>query len=356
METKENIHIQRNSRSRVSETDFDRLEFGAVPTDHMLVAKYAGGRWQEARIEPFRDLQLSPFTLVLHYAQTIFEGLKAFRMEDGNICLFRPEQNWARMNRSAERMCLPKLPRSLFMEGLEQLIRLDHAWVPRGRDKALYIRPLLFASEARLGVKAADECLFLIVCSPVPEIYPAPLRVKVETHYVRAAPGGTGAAKCGGNYAGALYPTMLAKEAGFDQVLWTDARQHQFIEESGTMNVGFIVDDTLFTPPLSDSILAGITRDAIVRLAPEVGLTVREEEIAISRLRGWLENGRLQEAFGMGTAAVVAPFREITVEGEAYSIGTPEDGYAQRLKEQLNDIRYGRREDRFNWNYVIELG
>ncbi len=355
MQNKTNIHIEQARHSRISEVDFDRLEFGLMPTDHMLVAKYEAGRWGEVRIEPFRDLQLSPFTLVLHYAQTIFEGLKAFRMEDGNICLFRPEENWARMNRSAERMCLPKLPLALFMEGLDALVRLDHTWVPTGKDKALYIRPVLFASEARLGVKAAEECLFLIVCSPVPEIYPEALKVRVETHYARAARGGTGAAKCGGNYAAALYPTLLAKEAGFDQVLWTDARQHEFVEESGTMNVAFVVDDSLFTPPLSDSILPGITRDAILRLAPDVGLTVREEGVSLDRLKRWIESGRLKEAFGMGTAAVVAPFQAISMEGEAYAVDTPEKGYAQKLKKRLNDIRYGRQEDPHGWNYIIEV-
>ncbi len=349
-----NLDVSRTKQSRLDEVDFENLEFGAIPGDHMLIARYRHGEWEDARIEPFHDLRLSPFALVLHYSQTIFEGLKAFRMDDGRINVFRPDRNYERMLRSAERMCLPEIPRDLFIDGMMQLISLDRAWVPRQKDMALYIRPFLFASENKLGVKPADECLFMIVTSPVPPFYPRPLKVRMETHFVRAAPGGTGAAKCGGNYAGALYPAKLAKEDGFDQVIWTDACHHQFVEESGTMNLMFVIDGKVVTPPLSDSILAGITRDTLLTLARDLNIPAEERPISVEEVRTALRNGRLTEAFGAGTAAVVAPIEQITIGEEDFRLNVTADKTMFRLRAALDDIRMGRVADRYGWNWVVE--
>lgn len=349
-----NFEITKTTKSHLSEVNFEKLEFGAVPADHMLIAKYNRGQWEDARIEPFHDLRLSPFALVLHYSQTIFEGLKAFRMDDDRINIFRPDQNYERMLRSAERMCLPAIPRDLFMDGMKQLIALDHAWVPRKKEMSLYIRPFLFASEGKIGVKPGDECLFMIVTSPVPPFYPRPLKVRMETHYVRAARGGTGAAKCGGNYAGSLYPAKLAKQAGFDQVIWTDGVSHQFVEESGTMNVLFVIDGKVVTPPLSDSILAGITRDSLLTLARDLGIPVEERPVSVEEVRTALRNGRLTEAFGAGTAAIVAPLEQITIGEEDYRLEVSPDKIMFRLKNALEDIRMGRTEDKYGWNHVVE--
>lgn len=349
------IQIIRTKASRLPTVDFNHLEFGKVPTDHMFVVRYAGGAWQEPRIEPFADLRLSPFALVLHYAQTIFEGLKAFRMDDGRINVFRPERNAERLNQSAVRMCMPTLPAELFLEGMDELLRIDEGWVPPSDKGSLYLRPLMFATEPKIGVKAADEYLFLILASPVGDFYDHPLRVRVETHFVRAAKGGTGAAKCGGNYAGSLYPAMLAKKDGYDQVLWTDGRNHEFLEESGTMNVGFIIDGKLITPPLSDSILPGITRDSVLTLAPALDLETEEYPITVAELEDALRSGRLTEGFGIGTAAVITPFREIAVGDHHYPLTIREDSTAYRIKSYLNDLRMGRRKDPYGWNHIVSL-
>jgi branched-chain amino acid aminotransferase len=354
METTTVVNIHRTGQSRLPASGPDLSEFGRTPTDHMFIARYAGGEWGEARIEPFQDLRLSPFTLALHYAQTIFEGLKAFRRADGRVSIFRAEANWERMNFSAARMCMPSIPRELFMEGLIELTRLDQDWTPVEEGAALYLRPFMFASDARLGVHVGREYLFLIVATPVREIYPHPLKVKVELKYARAVKGGTGAAKCGGNYAGALYPTMLAQREGFDQVLWTDGRYHRFIEESGTMNVMCVIDDKLVTPPLNDAILAGITRDSLLNLARDMDIPVEERPLSVAELESTLADGRLTEAFGVGTAAVVAPIQEIAVRERRYSLSPRLDNVMFRLKRRLNDIRTGKLEDTRGWNWVID--
>lgn len=345
------ISVSTQKEREVKETR--SIPFGVQPTEHMFIAEYKNGQWQNARITPFADLTMSPFALCLHYGQTVFEGMKAFMMQDGRINIFRPEKHLDRFNKSLVRMCMPEVPKGLFIEALHQLVQLDSSWVPEEEDGALYLRPFVIASEERLGVKAADEYLFLIVCTPAYQYYTQPLKVKVETEFIRAAQGGTGAAKCGGNYGGALYPTKLAREQGYDQVIWTDAKSHEFIEESGTMNLMFVIDGVLTTPPLSGTILDGLTRDSLLTIAEQKGISVDVRPLSYKEIKAALESGKKVEAFGTGTAAVIAPIQTIAMEGKEYECYIAEDATMYQLQKELFNIRRGLVEDKNNWNYII---
>ncbi|MBS1690157.1 MAG: branched-chain amino acid aminotransferase [Bacteroidetes bacterium] len=334
-------------------TDTKSIPFGKVPTEHMFIAEYRNNKWSNPRIVPFSHLVLSPFALCLHYGQTVFEGMKAFMMQDGRINIYRPDKHYERFTKSLDRMCMPAVPKDLFTEALHQLVQLDSNWVPEEADGALYIRPFMIASEDRIGVKVSDEYLFMIVCSPAYQYYAKPLKVKIENRFVRAADGGTGAAKCGGNYGAAFYPTQQAREAGYDQVLWTDSRHHEFIEESGTMNVMFYIDNVLITPPLSGTILDGVTRDSLLTLAREKGIQIQERPISYTEIQMALEDGKRVEAFGAGTAAVIAPIETIGVGNKHYNCYIGEDALMYRLQEELYNIRKGITEDKHNWNYII---
>ena len=354
MEILSEIPVKRSYRSRIMEVDFKHLEFGKYVSDHMLVCDYKNGEWQQPAIVPYANLSLSPAALGLHYGQTVFEGMKAFRMQDGRINIFRLNRHYERFVRSLDRMCMAAPPEELFREGLLQLVSLDKGWVPKQTGSSLYIRPFVFATEARFGVKVSDEYRFLIITGPVPELYTQPIKVKVETRYVRAAKGGTGFAKCGGNYGGAYYPTQQARKEGYDQVLWTDAMENRFIEESGMMNVMFVIGGELVTPPISDSILDGITRDSLLTIAKQMGYTISERRILVDELKSGFANGSLTEAFGAGTAAVVAPIGTIGIEGENHNLPvySPES-LLYRIKARLQDIRLGLAEDSYGWNTVI---
>lgn len=354
MEMLATIPVQKVRQSRLHEVDFDRLEFGKYISDHMLVCDYAYGSWGEPSIVPYANLSLSPSALALHYGQTVFEGMKAFRMRDGRINIFRIDKHYDRFAKSLERMCMAVPPKEVFTEGLLQLIALDKNWVPAKKGDALYLRPFLFASEARFGVKIAEEFRFITFTGPVPSLYADPIRVKVETHYVRAAKGGTGAAKCGGNYGASFLPTLQARQEGYDQVIWTDGRENKFIEESGTMNIMLVIDNKLVTPALSDSILDGVTRDSLLTLANDMGYVTEERPVTVAELENGLQSGSITEAFGAGTAAVVAPIQTICINGKDYQL--PEynsDKLLFRLKEQLEQVRTGELPDVHGWNYVI---
>lgn len=334
--------------------DSKSVPFGAQPTEHMFISEYKDGKWQNSRIEPFHTLTLSPFTLSLHYGQTVFEGMKAFYMQNGNINIFRPEKHFERFNKSLNRMCMANVPKELFMEALHQLVQIESNWIPKEEDGALYIRPFMISTEERIGVKISDEYLFMIVAAPAFQYYNKPLKVKVETKFTRAAEGGTGAAKCGGNYGAAFYPTKLAKEEGYDQILWTDGKQHEFIEESGTMNAMFYIDNTLITPPLTGSILDGVTRDSLLTLAKDMGIKTEERPISYKEIKQALDAGKRVEAFGAGTAAVIAPIETIGIEGEQYKCYTGEDAMMYRLQKALYDIRKGNAPDTHKWNYIVK--
>lgn len=354
LELSVDISIQSIKHSRIREIDFNDLEFGKYVSDHMLVADYADGEWHQPGILPFTNLSLSPATLALHYGQTVFEGMKAFRMHDGRINIFRIDKHYERFVRSLDRMCMAIIPKNIFVEGLMKLIELDRNWVPSQPGSSLYIRPFMFASEARFGVKVAEQFRFVIFTGPVPALYPQPIRVKVETGYIRAAKGGTGFAKCGGNYGGAFYPTQQARSEGYDQVLWTDAGENKYIEESGMMNVMFVINDVLVTPPLSDSILDGVTRDSLLTVADSLGINREVRPVSINELeKAFIEN-TITEAFGVGTAALVAPIKTIFINGIDYELPAYNNKELMlKLKQQLDDLRRGLEPDLHGWNYII---
>jgi branched-chain amino acid aminotransferase len=352
--TVQTISVQRIQQSRLQEIDFTNLGFGNHISDHMFLADYADGKWGPGAVIPYGPLPMTPAILSLHYGQAVFEGMKAFRMSDGKVTIFRPQRHSKRLNQSLERMCMPSVPEDYFIEALKAVIKTDEKWIPTSEGSALYLRPVVFASESRLGVKISDEYKFVILTSPVGPYFTKPVRVKVEETYVRAAEGGTGFAKCAGNYGGAFYPTQLARQQGFDQVLWTDARDHQYIDESGAMNVMFVLNGTLVTPKLTSSLLDGVTRDSILTLANELGMEKEERKVSVAELKEGFEKGTLTEAFGVGTAAVVSTIAVINIHGKDYTL--PEDqptSFQQRVKKKLNNIRMGTEPDMYGWNYII---
>ncbi|MEP6700036.1 MAG: branched-chain amino acid aminotransferase [Bacteroidota bacterium] len=354
MELLTGITVRKTNHSKIHEVDFNDLEFGKYVSDHMLVCDYADGEWQQAAIVPFANLSLNPATLALHYGQTVFEGMKAFRMHDGRINIFRIDKHYDRFVKSLERMCMAVPPKEIFMEGLIKLVETDKAWVPKQLGSSLYLRPFIYASEARFGVKISDQYRFIIFTGPVPELYAKPIKVKVETNYVRAAKGGTGFAKCGGNYGGAYYPTKLAREQGYDQVLWTDGMENKFIEESGMMNVMFVINDILVTPPLSDSILDGVTRDSLLALANGLGYPTEVRRISLEELEKAFRNKTITEAFGAGTAAVVAPIQTININEMDYHLPQySSESLLNRIKLKLEKLRTGLEEDMYDWNYIV---
>lgn len=355
MEVTTHIPVTRVKRSRIGEVDFDQLEFGKFISDHMLVCDYANGEWQQPQVVPFTNLSMSPSTLALHYGQTVFEGMKAFRMHDGRINVFRPGRHYDRFVRSLDRMCMAAPPREIFSEGLLKLIELDKAWVPKQSGYALYLRPFVYASEARFGVKVSDEYRFIVFTGPVPELFAKPIRLKVETGYIRASRGGTGFAKCGGNYGGAFYPTQEARKQGYDQVLWTNGREDDpCIEESGSMNIMFVIDNVLVTPSLSDSILDGVTRDSLLTLAADMGISVEERPVSVAELEKAFRAKTITEAFGAGTAAVVAPVQTIHINGIDFHLPQySHENVLFKVKQKLERIRTGLEEDTKGWNTII---
>lgn len=349
------IAVERVKQSRLVDTDLDNVKFGRAFSDHMFVMDYADGAWQEPSIIPFGDLTMSPATLVLHYSQTIFEGLKAYRSAEGEVRLFRPKDNIARMNRSAERMCMPAIPEDLFLEGMRELVALDSGWIPNGPEASLYIRPFMYASDDYIGVRPSDRYRFIIFTCPVRSYYNEPVRVKIETKYSRAFPGGTGETKCGGNYAGGLYPARMGQEKGFHQLVWTDGLTHQYIEESGTMNIFFNIDGTLVTPSLDGTILKGVTRDSILRLARDQGFKVEERKVAVTEIVDNARSGKLISAFGAGTAATIAHISTIAWEDEVFELRPIEERrLSLSVERALDDIRYGRIADPYGWMVPVK--
>lgn len=354
METIMKIHTTKTKNTKLNNVDWNNLEFGKHISDHMLICDYENDEWKEASIVPLQNLSLSPVALALHYGQSIFEGMKAFSMQDGRINIFRMEKHHERLNRSLERMCMPALPYEIFSEALTQLVQLDRDWVPRGEGTALYLRPFVFASEGKFGVKIADEYKFIIVTGPVPALYQKPIRVKVERQYIRAAKGGTGYAKCAGNYGGVFYPTQIARKEGFDAVIWTDAVHHEYLEESGVMNLMFVIDGKLVTPPLSDSILDGVTRDSLLQIAYDKKIPVEERPVSIKEIIQAFKDKTITEAFGAGTAAVVAPMSEISIDNISYHLpAISTNAIMLQLKEELENIRSGKSNDVHHWNCII---
>ena len=354
METLTGIKINKTAHSKIREVDFNNLEFGKHVCDHMLVCDYYRGKWHQPQIVPYANLSLPPTSLALHYGQTVFEGMKAFHMHDGKINIFRIGRHYERFVKSLERMCMAVVPEEIFTEGLMQLIKIDRAWVPVQEGSSLYIRPFVYASEAKFGVNISSEYRFVIFTGPVGPYYAKPLKVKVETDYIRAAKGGTGFAKCGGNYGGAFFPTHLARQQGYDQVLWTDAAENRFIEESGTMNVMFVMNNSLVTPPSSDTILDGVTRDSLLALAKDMNFIIEERKVSIDELEKAFTDKSITEAFGAGTAAVVAPIQLIHINGKDFQLPAfNPNNIADILKRKLQMIRIGEEPDIHNWNFLL---
>jgi branched-chain amino acid aminotransferase len=333
--------------------------FGRIFTDHMVTIRYADGKgWYDARVEPRGPIPLDPATAVLHYAQEIFEGLKAYRAVDGGVTLFRPQANARRFRQSAERMAMAPLPEELFLASLDELVRIDRDWIPATEDGSLYLRPFMFASEVFLGVKPSSEYLYTVIASPVGSYFKGgvqPVSVWISSEYTRAAPGGTGAAKCGGNYATSLLPHAEAVEQGCDQVVFLDAVQRRYIDELGGMNIFFGYDDgTLVTPPLTGTILPGITRESVITLARDAGHQVVERPYSLDEWRADAASGRLREAFACGTAAVITPIGTVKSADGAFTVADGGTGeLTRRLRTQLVDIQRGRAEDRYGWVHRV---
>ena len=346
------ITIRKTEHSKLSQVDFDNIIFGRIFSDHMMIADFVDNEWTDSRIVPFAPLKMSPANVTLHYGMSIFEGMKAFRGDDGRVLLFRPQDNARRLNISAKRMCLAEVPEELFMEGLIELISLDSEWVPKQQGTSLYIRPFVFATDEYIGIKPSDTFKFMIITSPVGPYYEEPVRVMIETKYSRAVQGGTGFAKASGNYGGSLYPAKLAREQGYHQLIWTDAKEHKYIEESGTMNVLFLLDDTLVTAPVGDTILDGITRDSVLTLARDMGVNVEERKVSVDEVVESAKTGKLKEAFGCGTAATIASISNIGLAGEDYALPT-EMPLANQIRQALSDIKCGRVDDKFGWTLAV---
>ncbi len=348
------IKITKTQNSRLQQTDFDNLPFGKIFTDHMLVADYADGEWKNFEIIPYGEIGLSPAISSLHYGQSFFEGIKAYRHADGTVSIFRPDKNAKRFNKSAERLCMPELPEDMFLQALAAVVDIDREWVPAQANHALYIRPFMFATDPFLGVTPSSTYKFMILLCPVGPYFSKTLRVKIETFYTRSAEGGMGYAKSSGNYGGSMLPAKKATEEGFDQLIWTDAKNHEYIEEMGAANVIFVLDGKIVTPSTRDTILDGVTRDTVLALAREWGLPVEERRVSVSEIVEGAKNGKLTDAFGAGTAATIAPVGSISFNGEEYFLSDPKErDFSQRLLKEMNAIKYGDVADAHGWNYIV---
>ena len=349
--TVNNIHISKTENSRLSSVDFDNLPFGKIFSDHMFEMDYADGKWGTPTIVPFGHLDIHPATSALHYGQAIFEGLKAQKGENGEVLIFRPDKNAKRFNESAKRMCMAEVPEELFLEALKTLIDLDRDWVPSNEGQSLYIRPFMIATDDYVGIRPSEKYKFLIITCPVGAYYADPVKVKIETYYTRAAEGGVGKAKAAGNYAASLYPAKLAANDGFRQLIWTDAKTHEYIEEAGTMNVVFVINDTIITPDESkDTILEGVTKRSVLQIAQDWGYKVEERPVRVDEVIAAINNGTLQDAFGAGTAATIAPISHIGYEGTTYELPAVDSReFSNKVKDYITQYKKGQVEDKFNW-------
>jgi branched-chain amino acid aminotransferase len=344
------VKIDKTAQSRIHLCDFENIQFGTIFSDHMLKIDYKDGEWQQPHILPYGEIMLSPSLSALHYGQSIFEGMKAFKDQEGRPQLFRPTDNHKRLNKSAARMAMPSIPEDLFINGLKALIEVDKDWIPTKEGSALYIRPFMFATDDFVGVRPSKTFSFITFCCPVNSYYPKPINVLVEQKYVRAFEGGVGATKVSGNYGLSMLPTQEAQQKGFDQIIWTDGREHQFVEESGTTNLFFAIGDKVITPALDGTILEGVTRDSCIQLLKHKGIEIEERKIPISEVIAAAEAGILKDAFGTGTAALIAKIASISYNGKRYELPPAEDRYVSNLLyNELEAIRTSRVEDPFGW-------
>ena len=353
------INITKAERSKLQDINLDNIPFGHFFTDHMLEADFEGGDpiaigWKNVEIKPYQPLLLSPSAAVFHYGQAIFEGIKAYKNQKGEAFIFRPHENFKRFNISAERMQMPTLPEELFIGGMRKLIELDKNWIPQRHDYSLYIRPVMFSSDEIIGVRPSDNYKFLIILSPTGPYYSAPMRIYVEEKYVRAVEGGVGYAKAAGNYAAAMYATAQAKKQGYDQVLWTDAFEHKYVQECGTMNIFFIIDDKALTPDLSSgTILDGVTRQSAMTLLTDMGYKVEERPVSIHEVIEAYKAGKHVEAFGTGTAATISLIKELRYKDFVMNFDVSKWKAGPTLKTWMTEIREGLREDKYQWMWKV---
>ncbi|NCT10972.1 MAG: branched-chain amino acid aminotransferase [Flavobacteriia bacterium] len=350
---KTQIEIQRIEKSKIDSVDFSNLPFGSVYSDHMLECNFKDGAWQKPVIKPFTSISLDPSAKIFHYGQSIFEGMKAYKDDAKNILLFRPTDNWKRFNKSAERLMIPKIPEEIFMEGLKALLRVDSEWIPRNPGSSLYVRPFMFATGTGFHASPADEYKFIIATAPSGAYFAGKVNVLIEEKYARAANGGVGFAKAGGNYAAQFYPTQLAIEKGYNQVIWTDDNTHQFIEEAGAMNIFVRINDTLITSPTSDRILDGITRKSILQIAEDEGIQTEVRKISVGEVVEAAKDGNLLEMFGAGTAAVISPISSFGYQENDFDLPVLENSFASKLKKKITDIQTNKASDPYGWRVIV---
>ena len=347
------IEIQRIEKSKIASVDFNNLPFGSVYSDHMLACDFKNGAWQTPIIKPFAPISLDPSSKIFHYGQSIFEGMKAYKDAENNTLLFRPLDNWKRLNKSAERLMIPQIPEEIFMEGLKELLKVDNDWIPTNDGSSLYIRPFMFATGSGFHASPANEYKFIIATAPSGAYFAGKVKVLIEEKYARAANGGVGYAKAGGNYAAQFYPTQLAMDKGYNQVIWTDDNTHQFIEEAGAMNVFIRIDDTLITSPTSDRILDGITRKSILQIAEDAGIQTEVRKISVGEVVEAAKNGNLKEMFGAGTAAVISPIAGFGYQENDYELPVLENSFASQLKKKITDIQTNKVADPYGWRIFV---
>ena len=349
----EKIKITRTEKSKIFNVDFNNFSFGSVFTDHMFECDFINGNWINPTIKPYQPISIEPSASVLHYGQAIFEGMKAYKDENDEVWLFRPDQNFERINKSAVRMAIPEFPKELFYEALIKLINIDRDWVMHGEGRSLYIRPFVIGNEYAIQAVPSKNYKFMIICAPATLYYTKKLKVLVADKFSRAASGGVGFAKAAGNYAGQFYPTKLANDEGFDQVIWTDANEHSYLEEAGTMNIFFRIDDSLITAPTTDTILDGVTRKSLIQIAKDNGINVEIKKLKVEELKNAAKNGSLKEIFGAGTAAVVSQINAFQHKGELFELKEMDNSYAEKLKSNLVGIQTNQLADRHNWRYKV---
>jgi len=348
-----NIKIELTKNSKIDTVDFNNLPFGSILSDHMFVCDFKDGKWQNSTIQPYAPIQLDPSAKIFHYGQSIFEGMKAYKDTDNNTLLFRPLDNHKRLNKSAERLVIPQVPEDIFMNGLKKLLEIDNAWVPTNEGSSLYIRPFIFASGNGFHASPADEYKLIICTAPSGAYFSGKIKVLIEEKYARAANGGVGFAKAGGNYAAQFYPTQLAVERGYQQVIWTDDNTHEYIEEAGAMNIFIRINDTLITSPTSDRILDGITRKSILQIASDENIAIEERKITVTEVVAAAKNGSLKEMFGTGTAAVISPISGFGYKNEDFDLPEFDNTFASLLKKRITDIQTNKVEDPYGWRMII---
>lgn len=348
------IQVTKVERSKLNELALENLPFGKYFTDHMLEADYEGGKWVNVEIKPYQPLLLEPSLAAIHYGQAIFEGIKAYKDEAGNAFIFRPYDNFKRFNLSAERMNMPGVPEEIFIEGMRRLIEVDKNWIPAKKDHSLYIRPFMFSNDGVLGVRPSEKYKFLIILSPTGPYFPKPMKILVEEKYTRAAPGGVGFSKNAGNYGGSMLAATEAQQQGYDQVLWTDAFEHKWLQEVGMMNVFFIIDNVAITPSLDEgTILNGVTRSSVITVLKEMGIKVEERKISIDEVIAAHKAGKLQEVFGTGTAATIAMIQKLKYKDYVMDFNESNWTLSGQVKQKMNDIREGKAPDTHGWMFAV---